>query len=253
MLITVKELIDAWSIHPSGVIHVGAHAGEESLQYQQHNWKPVIWIEANPSLIDKLKMSVPKEDVVICAALWDTNDVQMEFNVASNGESSSLLKPEKHLDEYSDIEFTHTIRLHTKRLDSLLTQVPNFLNLDVQGAELRVMHGLGKLIHSLDYIYTEVNEKELYSGCAKIEEIDEYLLINGFKRICLRRAGRSGWGDALYVRNGLNKKPNFKIGTRTLMYFFKNRVYTFLVFFLHLCEFRPFRLNDKSGPKTGAP
>jgi FkbM family methyltransferase len=253
MLISVKELVDAWSIHPSGVIHIGAHAGEESLQYQQYNWKPVIWIEANPSLIDKLKMSVPQEDVVICAALWDTDDVQMEFNVASNGESSSLLKPEKHLEEYSDIEFTHTIKLHTKRLDSLLTQVPNFLNLDVQGAELRVMHGLGELIHSLDYVYTEVNEEELYIGCAKIEEIDAFLSINGFKRICLRRAGRSGWGDALYVRNGLNKKPSFKISTRTLSYFLKNRIYTFIVFFLHLCRFRPFRFNDKSSMKTDAP
>ena len=71
MLIKVQELVGAWSIGPTGVIHVGAHAAEESSDYQRYGLSPVIWIEANPMLIDRLKETVPTEDTVICAALWD--------------------------------------------------------------------------------------------------------------------------------------------------------------------------------------
>jgi FkbM family methyltransferase len=228
MLITVKELVKTWSIQPSGVIHVGAHAGEESNDYRAHNWAPVIWVEANPHLIHRLREVVAKEDTVICAALWDENQVPIEFNIATNGESSSLLQPALHLEEYPEIHFGSQITLQTSRLDSLFTEIPNFLNLDVQGAELRVLRGMGKLIDSLDYIYTEVNEAELYVNCAKLVELEKFLEVAGFKRLCLRRHGRSGWGDALFVRKELRIYPSIRILNRTLICYFKIRIYSLL-------------------------
>ena len=225
MLITVKELVKAWSIQPSGVIHVGAHAGEESSDYRAHNWAPVIWVEANPHLIHRLREVVAKEDTVICAALWDENLVPIEFNIATNGESSSLLQPALHLEEYPEIHFGSQMTLQTSRLDSLLTEIPNFLNLDVQGAELRVLCGMGKLIDSLDYIYTEVNEAELYVNCAKLVELEKFLEIAGFKRLCLRRYGRSGWGDALFVRRELTLNRSLRVSTATFVRYSKIRGY----------------------------
>jgi FkbM family methyltransferase len=225
MLITVKEIVKAWSIQPSGVIHVGAHAAEESNEYQKYNWKPVTWIEANPLLIDRLREIVPREDVVICAALWDEDGATIDFNIATNGESSSLLAPAQHLHEYPEIHFASKLNLQTKRLDSLMMDVPNFLNLDVQGAELRVLRGMGKLINSLDYIYTEVNDIELYVDCAKLNEIDEFLVSNDFHRICLRRSGDAGWGDALYARSDIGLKKSLKVTLRTFIGFSKFRVY----------------------------
>ena len=225
MLIKVKEIVDAWSIRPTGVIHIGAHAAEESNDYQQHSWGPVTWIEANPSLINHLKEIVPSEDTVICAALWDQDEISIDFNIATNGESSSLLLPARHLKEYPEIHFNSQLTVRTKRLDSVLNRIPNFLNLDVQGAELKVLHGMGTLIDSLDYIYLEVNDVELYVGCAKLNEIDLFLNFQGFKRICLRRSGRSGWGDALYVRRNLKLRPSFKISSRTFINYSKYQVY----------------------------
>ena len=127
MLISVDELVTSWSIQPTGVVHIGAHRAEESMAYQKHNWCPVLWIEANPNLIDGLRAIVPAEDTVICAALWDENDRNLEFNIATNGESSSLLSPVKHLTAYPEIQFDSTIFLQTKRLDSLVSTTPNFL------------------------------------------------------------------------------------------------------------------------------
>ena len=215
MLIKVQELVNAWSIAPSGVIHIGAHTAEESSDYRRYGWSPVIWIEANPMLIDRLKEIIPAEDRVICAALWDEDEVSLDLNVASNGESSSLLQPITHLIEHPSITFESQLALSTKRLDSILTEIPNFLNLDVQGAELHVLRGLGKLVESLDYIYTEINDEELYKDCAKLKDLDSLLESKGFSRICLRRNGRSGWGDAFYVRKEFHFRQSKRIAAKT--------------------------------------
>ena len=52
----------------------------------------------------------------------------------------------------------------------------------------------------IDYIYAEVNTKELYAGCAQLPELDAWLDARGFKRVEISMTGW-GWGDALYVRN----------------------------------------------------
>lgn len=225
MLITVSELVKAWSIQPSGVIHIGAHQAEEKCAYDLHNWTPVIWVEANPLLIDQLKRIVAKEDSVICAALWDEDEKEIDFNIATNGESSSFLLPATHLIEHPDVKFESRLQLFTRRLDSILTEIPNFLNLDVQGAELHVLRGMGSLIQSLDYIYTEINEKELYVNCAKLRDLDNFLQFRGFSRVCLRRNGRSGWGDAFYVRTEFQLHQSLRIARKTFYLFLKNGIY----------------------------
>ena len=225
MLIKVQELVDAWSIGPSGIIHIGAHAAEESSDYQRYGWSPVIWIEANPMLIDRLKEIVPAEDTVICAALWDLDDLSLVFNLANNGESSSFLQPFTHLIEHPDIVFETQLTLSTKRLDSILADIPNFLNLDVQGAELHVLRGLGKLIESLDYIYSEINDEELYKDCAMLRDLDSFLESKGFSRVCLRRNGQTGWGDAFYVRKELHLRPSPRIALKTLYFYLKSFSY----------------------------
>ena len=224
MLISVEELVRAWSIKPSGVIHIGAHAAEESREYMRFGWGPVIWVEANPQLIERIRENIPDEDLVLCAALWDESGQLIDLNVASNGHSSSLLRPALHLKEYPEILFNSQIKVHSQRLDSILTQIPNFLNIDVQGAELHILRGMGQLIDSLDYIYTEVNEKELYVGCVKLSDLEKFLKINGFRRVCLRRFGKSGWGDALYVRKTIEAPLSLRITARTFVFYLKLQI-----------------------------
>ena len=48
----------------------------------------------------------------------------------------------------------------------------NFLNLDIQGAELLALRGIEDNLKFIDYIYTEVNTGEVYKNCAKVYEID---------------------------------------------------------------------------------
>ena len=73
----------------------------------------------------------------------------------------------------------------------------NFLNLDIQGAELLALKGFGDLLVGIDYIYTEVNETDIYKDCALIGEIDQYL--SDFERVETAMT-EFKWGDALYRR-----------------------------------------------------
>lgn len=203
MLVKPIDLSRYWNIVPHGVLHVGAHMGEEKLLYEEAAWSPVIWVEAQPELVKYLEQQFEgTSDQVICATIWDENDITLKLNISSNSGSSSLLEFGTHKDSYPQISFTKEIDVKTSRLDRVLNSehLPNFLNLDIQGVELQALRSLGDLINKLDYIYVEVNTKEVYKDCTKLVELDKYLTKHGFKRVITRRYLRHGWGEALYVR-----------------------------------------------------
>ena len=76
----------------------------------------------------------------------------------------------------------------------------NFLNLDIQGAELKALKGMEEYLDKVDYIYTEVNEDYVYKGCALVSELDEFLGKYGFTRVETSWAGNCKWGDAFYIK-----------------------------------------------------
>lgn len=200
---SVMELVYRWKLSPRSVLHIGAHQAEESDAYQSVGWRNVTWVEANPDLIATLRAKVePLGQRVIEAALWHSNEEQLSLSVASNGQSSSLLEFREHSRLYPSVTVKRKLTVLTRRLDAILTDndSPEFCNLDIQGAELAALRGFGAILSRVNAIYTEVNRVELYEGCAKIGDIDEYLYQEGFRRVAVRWVIGFGWGDALYLR-----------------------------------------------------
>jgi FkbM family methyltransferase len=203
VLISVDSLSRIWKVQPEGVLHVGAHLAEEAVEYSRHNWGKVIWIEAQADLADQLKNKLdPQHNEVINAAVWGTSGLTFEFNVSSSTQSSSLLNFGTHKQDYPDIVITKSYSVTTSTLDDILDSESdfNFINLDIQGAELEALKGLGVHINKAKWIYSEVNKKEVYENCSDVYEIDRYLEKHGFKRVATRWVKRQGWGDALYIR-----------------------------------------------------
>ena len=56
MFISLKNIIQKYNLQIKGVIHVGAHKGEELSSYFKNNIKNVILIEANNELIKYIKL-----------------------------------------------------------------------------------------------------------------------------------------------------------------------------------------------------
>ena len=226
MLISVSELSRYWNVRPTGVLHVGAHLAEEDSDYEQHNWRPVTWVEAQPSLVCELISSLDlKHNRVIQAAVWDENEVKLKLHVASNSMSSSLLELGSHADSYPEIKYVDEIEVSTKRLDAIIepSTMPNFVNLDIQGTELQAIKSLGPLIQKVNYIFVEVNRREVYQNCTHVRELDLYLEKNEFRRVTTRWFLQQGWGDALYIRKDkmISQSPKQYISSKfisTLFY-----------------------------------
>ncbi len=205
MLIPLDSLCQKYHFVPKGVLHVGAHLAEEKKMYTQLKISNTVWIEANPELIPKLKAKLaPFNDLVINEAIDMQDGKIVSFKITNNGESSSILDLKEHKKEHPHIHVIKQIELRTKRLDSIIQEYSidldnyDFINLDIQGMELNALKSLGSLLSNFKYIYTEVNQKELYDGCCLIGEIDEYLKKFGFDRKEVKWTCH-GWGDAFYV------------------------------------------------------
>jgi len=235
MLIEAKWLVRYWGIRPNGVVHVGAHLAEESVSYRELEFGPCLWVEANPRLIPNLlQIFQSTDDLVVQAAIWEESGKSLELNIANNSLSSSLFKFGLHSQKYPSVHMSETITVLTKRLDEVIPKdfKFNFVNLDIQGAELSALKSLGERITEVDYIFSEVNKSELYKDAPNVSELDDFLEKNGFEREITCWVPFAGWGDALYIRKQLSSSTAFlkAIGTAQtksfhLKYIFKKIVH----------------------------
>ena len=80
----------------------------------------------------------------------------------------------------------------------------NFINLDIQGVELKALKSMEEYLNHIDYIYTEVNSDYVYENCSLVTEIDDYLNKFGFIRVETSWWSDCKWGDAFYIRSNVN-------------------------------------------------
>lgn len=212
MLISIREQSKIYGIRPTGVVHVGGHLGEEFSDYKNQKWGNVLWIEAQPNLAMHLeKLISGSGDRVINAAVWDSSGVRLKLHITSNSESSSLLEFGTHSLEHPDIVVTNELEVVTETLDHLVPKNLQFdyLALDIQGVELKALQGFELGLGRVNWICAEVNNKEVYKGCAQITELDRFLSAHDFKR-CATRMTSFGWGDAIYIRSSHIQRMTFK-------------------------------------------
>jgi FkbM family methyltransferase len=201
MLIDLIKLIDTHNLKINGVIHIGGHHGEEHPTYKKSNIDHIIYFEPLKHNFDVLKEITNNEATYIMEALGSTvEEKEMFVEFANKSQSSSLLEPKKHLEQYPWITFDHKIKVKVNLLDNFnLGKEFNFINMDVQGYELEVLKGSKKTLEKIDYIMTEVNRDEVYKECAMVDELDSFLKDYNFERVVTSWDGGT-WGDAFYIK-----------------------------------------------------
>jgi len=192
---------------PRGIIHVGAHTGEEVPSYLVLGFQRVLLIEADPGLAAALSDRFRDEPRVAVASCAITDfDGMIDLHVMSSVFSNSILALKRHADIFPDISETGQVRVRARTLDSLLAepahadQFFNIVTIDTQGAELLALRGAPRLLRALDGLVVEVNFAELYQDCAQIEDIDDHLFKRGFARVMTMSPHRSSFGDAFYLK-----------------------------------------------------
>lgn len=198
----LEELVQKYQVKIKGLIHVGAHYGQEYKIYQKLGIARLIFFEPLVQNLEILKTHVDKKAKLFQLALGNENKkVKMYVESANNGMSSSILKPQKHLEQYPQIVFDQEEIVEMVRLDDFLSEKENynFLTIDVQGYELEVLKGSRETLNNISGILTEVNRDELYSNCVRVEQLDNFLKNLDFYRVETNWEGGT-WGDAFYLK-----------------------------------------------------
>ena len=209
MLLDLAHLNRKLGLDVRGIVHVGAHLGQEYETYREQFPDQVItWIEADPVVHERLVRRMRHKRNVSClnAVVSDVRET-VTFNRASNEQSSSLLPLGTHSEVHPNVHYVDSFSAETVTLDELARSHgfsrSNFLAIDVQGAEGKVIAGARQFLQGVDYIYSEVNRDELYLGCTTLGAFEDMLWEQGFARAALKIQKRSGWGDGFYVRRTL--------------------------------------------------
>lgn len=203
MLISLDHLVNKYNIKFTGILHVGMHEAEEIGVYEKYIGRDkILWIEA---MYDKVEYCLAKfPNILIQNVIISDVEEDVTFHISNNGQSSSILELGLHKNFHPEVHYVTSFKSQSKRLDNVISNyksIPfNFLNLDIQGVELRALKSLGKYLENIDYIYTEVNSDYVYEKCDLIGDIDQYLSTFGFKRVETRWFGSCKWGDAFYVK-----------------------------------------------------
>jgi FkbM family methyltransferase len=202
MLISLHELVKKYNIKFKGILHVGAHECEEINDYCMYippNF--ILWIEALEDKVNLCKSRYPNT-FIENAVVSDKVEI-VKFNRSNNGQSSSILELGLHKHFHPHVWYTNSYEVETKMLKDIINKYNieyNFLNLDIQGAELKALKGMEEYLPKVDYIYTEVNSDYVYENCCIVTELDSYLEKFGLFRVETKWCENYRWGDAFYIR-----------------------------------------------------
>lgn len=203
--IDFESIIDKYELKITGVIHVGAHEGQEVYLYEKFKISSIALFEPLPNVYAKLYENYGQKYQTFNVALGNVEGVvTMNIENTNGNKSSSILKPHKHIDYYPHIVFNDTLSVNIQRLDSYTDTLKNYnmLVIDTQGYEMEVLKGGKVFLEKIDYIICEVNQEELYFDCPMVNDIDDFLESYDFSRVETSWSwDNETWGDALYIKN----------------------------------------------------
>ena len=204
MILSFTNMVKKYNMDIKGIIHIGAHRGQEIEEYIDNGVQDIIMFEPvslNFSILEKRMQDMNANITAYQVALGNEEKNVTMYLSDNDLISSSVLKPKAHLQLHPGVGFPETEEVEMQKLDSFSEETENFnfINMDVQGYELEVLKGGAETLKHIDYVYCEINRDELYEGNAFVEDLDKFLADYSMERVETDWAGTL-WGDALYVK-----------------------------------------------------
>jgi len=188
------------TVAPTGVIHVGGHHGEEADYYGAHGARTVAWIEAEPDAFEVLQRRVAHLPGHYCiqALAADRDGEERAFyrhrfpGGQKRGFCSTLpwdpgavaRDPLLSRLETFDVRAMRSITVATALRGRRLAPADfQYLSLNVQGAELLVLRGMGEYLEPIRWIFCdgEPEGASRYAGAPTTTEVREWLRPRGFQ------------------------------------------------------------------------
>lgn len=168
------------NIEPTGFIDVGAHFGETNHIIRSiYPNKRIVSFEANPACEHILK----QQNIEYIIGLLGKENKTVSFYINPNDKTStgcSIYKEESHFFQNAE-----KLELQMYRLDEIVPVEAkmDFLKMDVQGAEIDVLEGATKLLHTIKYIFLEVSFTVCNKDAPLFDIVFMYLYKHGYKII----------------------------------------------------------------------
>ena len=202
MTINIKMLLDKYNIKLKGIIHIGAHYGQEYVLYKYLDTKNLMFFEPLSKNFKILKERVG--DGVQCYNLAlgnKTCDIEMYVEHTNQSQSSSILKPKHHLIQYPNIQFNDRETVKMCKLDDIKFNKSdyNVIIIDVQGYELEVLKGSSDFLKNVDLIISEINIEEMYENCVLVDDLCDFLSAHKFEMID-NHCPYVTWGDGIFIK-----------------------------------------------------
>jgi FkbM family methyltransferase len=181
------------SLHSTVVFDVGANEGEFGLLLRSDGYKGrIISFEPRTAAFEILRSEAKRDGnwKVEKCALSDLPG-EAEIHVSGHAASSSLLKLAPwHEKRFPNSREISKEKIEIRQLDSFLpayVQATDRLvvKIDVQGLEMKVLHGAGESLRKAEAVFIELSLRSLYEGSALIEEVIAFLRGVGFVPVTL--------------------------------------------------------------------
>jgi FkbM family methyltransferase len=210
------------SIAKRGIIHVGAHEGQEVDQYFRLGFERILLVEANPEAYDVLtkRFGADARVKIFNYAICDREgvvDLHVHTSRSGSTEAASLLAMKRFNEIVTTLHTPRTIPTPAVTLDALFERHPlrradyNYMNIDIQGAEILAFKGATSILASMDVIISEVSLIDLYEGGPLEAEVVAFLGRYGFaKRRALYHtlydatSTFPAWGECLFTKTTLH-------------------------------------------------
>jgi FkbM family methyltransferase len=166
--------------------------------------------EANPHVLPEARTRCAGEPRIklVEKALWDEDSTIPFYPViaaaddhagVNPGASSCFRARSDYVGRYVQSEcLVEATRLDTYCTSQGVTEI-DLLCLDVQGAALAVLKGLGDLIEHVHHVIVEIEVRPIYDGQSLYPEVHGYLKSKGFRQAA--EVVRGDWfSDYLYIR-----------------------------------------------------
>ncbi|MDH7554335.1 MAG: FkbM family methyltransferase [Spirochaetota bacterium] len=196
------------------IAECGSRDGLDAIALYKYYYPAKVYVfECNPEAIPLCRENLKDyPDIkLIEKAVYDRNGivdffaVDMEKSTDKNIGASSMLW---HRDNTVEL-FQKKIQVEAIRLDTFMQQEGldkiDLICMDLQGAELTTLDGMGTKINKTSYIITEVVFEHFYKGDYLFDDVKQYMLKKGFNFVICNgfiKNRHTGFTDCLFRREG---------------------------------------------------
>jgi FkbM family methyltransferase len=204
---------------PYIIFDIGSRDCAQSIEFYEHFPNARIYaFECNPNTLPICKQNIEKytDRITLVEGAVCDYDGDITFYPINqsktittwkdgNPGASSLFKSNGKytVEKYVQDE----IKTNCHRLDSVIKKydIPgvDIIWMDLQGAELLALKGMGEFLQDTKYIHTEISHREMYTGQVMFDELHNFIIGNNFST--KNKLSMTGWQeDVIYENNAFD-------------------------------------------------